>query len=144
MFAGKGGIEGLLNTGSPDGTAWVPAEVDVSIRPVRQYPYGALASHILGYVGPADTDTEEAKNFTFYQPDVEGKNNVELFEDKWLRGKAGARVIKKNAKGVIEGEIGVKAPVPGDDVYLTIDARILDAPGARRVPAPPTGVEALR
>lgn len=33
LFAGKAGIEGLLNTGSPDGTKWVPAEVDVSIRP---------------------------------------------------------------------------------------------------------------
>jgi alpha-L-fucosidase len=33
LFAGKGGIEELLNTGSPDGTRWVPAEVDVSIRP---------------------------------------------------------------------------------------------------------------
>jgi alpha-L-fucosidase len=33
LFAGKAGIESLLNTGSPDGTKWVPAEVDVSIRP---------------------------------------------------------------------------------------------------------------
>ncbi|MEI9810798.1 MAG: alpha-L-fucosidase [Bacteroidota bacterium] len=33
LFAGKAGIEELLNTGSPDGTQWVPAEVDVSIRP---------------------------------------------------------------------------------------------------------------
>jgi alpha-L-fucosidase len=33
IYAGKGGIEDLLNTGSPDGNKWVPAEVDVSIRP---------------------------------------------------------------------------------------------------------------
>ena len=33
MYAGKGGIEHLLSTGSEDGTAWLPAEVDVSIRP---------------------------------------------------------------------------------------------------------------
>ncbi len=33
LFAGKAGIEQLLNTGSPDGKHWVPAEVDVSIRP---------------------------------------------------------------------------------------------------------------
>lgn len=33
LYAGKAGIEGLLNTGSPDGTRWLPAEVDVSIRP---------------------------------------------------------------------------------------------------------------
>ena len=33
MYAGKPGMENLLNTGSPDGKNWVPAEVDVSIRP---------------------------------------------------------------------------------------------------------------
>jgi alpha-L-fucosidase len=33
LFAGKSGIEKLLNTGHENGTNWVPAEVDVSIRP---------------------------------------------------------------------------------------------------------------
>jgi alpha-L-fucosidase len=33
LFAGKAGIESLLNTGSVNGTNWVPAETDVSIRP---------------------------------------------------------------------------------------------------------------
>lgn len=33
LYAGKGGIEHLLNTGSEDGLRWIPAEVDVSIRP---------------------------------------------------------------------------------------------------------------
>jgi alpha-L-fucosidase len=33
LFAGKSGIQELLNTGHEDGTAWIPAEVDVSIRP---------------------------------------------------------------------------------------------------------------
>jgi alpha-L-fucosidase len=33
LFAGKPGIENLLNSGSPDGNKWIPAEVDVSIRP---------------------------------------------------------------------------------------------------------------
>ena len=33
LHAGKAGIEALLNTGSENGTSWVPAETDVSIRP---------------------------------------------------------------------------------------------------------------
>ncbi|MBS1915155.1 MAG: alpha-L-fucosidase [Bacteroidetes bacterium] len=33
LYAGKAGVEDLLNTGSPDGNKWIPAEVDVSIRP---------------------------------------------------------------------------------------------------------------
>jgi len=32
LFAGKAGIEKLLNEGSENGTHWIPAEVDVSIR----------------------------------------------------------------------------------------------------------------
>ncbi|MBC8004878.1 MAG: alpha-L-fucosidase [Verrucomicrobia bacterium] len=33
LYAGKGGIENLLNTGEENGVNWIPAEVDVSIRP---------------------------------------------------------------------------------------------------------------
>ena len=33
LYAGKPGIDGLLNSGSENGTKWIPAEVDVSIRP---------------------------------------------------------------------------------------------------------------
>lgn len=33
LYAGKGGITGLLNTGTEGGDKWIPAEVDVSIRP---------------------------------------------------------------------------------------------------------------
>src|SRR5436305_3381123 len=52
--------------------------VDISIKPVRSYVYGALASHLLGYVGaPDDTNKEEAKKYSFYQADVEGKSNID-------------------------------------------------------------------
>ena len=33
LYAGKSGIQELLNTGDENGTSWIPAEVDVSIRP---------------------------------------------------------------------------------------------------------------
>ncbi len=33
LYAGKSGIQELLGTGSENGTSWIPAEVDVSIRP---------------------------------------------------------------------------------------------------------------
>jgi penicillin-binding protein 2 len=51
-------------------------EVDVSgvnltVRPVRRYVYGALGAHLLGYVGaPTEIDREEAARFNFYQPDT--------------------------------------------------------------------------
>jgi penicillin-binding protein 2 len=60
--------------------------VEISIRPVRQYVYGALGAHILGYVGaPVDIDKlPDIRKYSFYQPDSEGKSQVELHMDRWL------------------------------------------------------------
>jgi penicillin-binding protein 2 len=99
--------------------------VDIAIKPVRSYVYGALAAHILGYVGiPNDIDKEEANKFTFYQQDVEGKSNIEKSMDEYLRGKPGVRYLRKNAKGTIEGVLREDPPQQGANVFLTIDARI--------------------
>jgi penicillin-binding protein 2 len=99
--------------------------VDIAIKPVRSYVYGALAAHVLGYVGaPDDIDKEDAKKFTFYQGDVEGKSNVENAVDEYLRGKPGVRYLRRNAKGAIDGVLREEPPKQGANVYLTIDARI--------------------
>src|SRR5213082_46625 len=99
--------------------------VDIAIKPVRSYVYGALASHILGYVGaPDDTNKEEAKKFTFYQGDVDGKSNIEKAMDDYLRGKPGVRYLRRNAKGTIDGVLREEPSQQGANVFLTIDARI--------------------
>ena len=99
--------------------------VDIAIKPVRSYVYGALGSHLLGYVGaPDETNREEAKQYTFYQGDVEGKSNVEKTMDEFLRGTPGKRVLRRNAKGVIDGVVREEPPQQGANVYLTLDARI--------------------
>src|SRR5256885_10623237 len=99
--------------------------VDIAIKPVRSYVYGALASHILGYVGaPDDTNKEEARKFTFYQGDVDGKSNIEKSMDDYLRGQPGVRYLRRNAKGTIDGVLKEDPPKQGANVFLTIDARI--------------------
>ena len=99
--------------------------VNITTRPVRRYVYGAIGSHLLGYVGtPSEIDKEEASRFNFYQPDTEGKAQIELALDTDLKGTAGARIMQRNAKGQIDGEIKRQAPVAGHNVQLTIDARI--------------------
>ena len=100
--------------------------VELAIRPVREYRFKALAAHLLGYVGaPNDIDKlPDVDKYTFYQPDVEGKSQVELVLDKWIRGTPGVRVLQRSVKGVIEGEIENIPPKPGNNIYLTIDARI--------------------
>ncbi|MFA7232914.1 MAG: penicillin-binding protein 2 [Terrimicrobiaceae bacterium] len=100
--------------------------VNVTVKPVRWYVYGSLAAHLLGYVGmPNDLDKlPDLKNFNFYEPDMEGKAQIELYLNEVLKGRPGARVLQRNVKGVIEGEVDRREPVQGDNVFLTIDARI--------------------
>jgi penicillin-binding protein 2 len=100
--------------------------VDVALRPVRQYVYGALAGHLLGYVGAPNEieNLPDVRDYSFYQPDVEGKSQVEKALDRYIRGKPGVRVLQRNVKGQIEGEIRREEPKQGANVYLTIDARI--------------------
>jgi len=100
--------------------------VKVTTKPVRQYVYGALGAHFLGYVGmPNDLDKlPDITKFNFYDPDMEGKAQIELFLNDYLKGTPGVRILQRNAKGVIEGETGVTEAKQGANVYLTIDARI--------------------
>ncbi len=100
--------------------------MDLAVKPVREYVYGAMAAHLLGYVGPPVHISEEpdAGQYNFYQADIQGKSQIEFYMNDVLRGKPGVRVMQRNAKGVIEGVARVEPPTPGNDVYLTIDARI--------------------
>jgi len=99
--------------------------VDIAIKPVRSYVYGAFAAHLLGYVGaPDDINKEDAKKYTFYQGDVEGKSNIEKLMDEYLRGKPGVRHLRRNAKGQIDNVLKEDPPQQGANVFLTLDARI--------------------
>ena len=102
------------------------AGVNVSVKPVRWYVYGSMAAHLLGYVGsPRDLDKlPDLRSFNFYEPDVEGKAQIELSMNEHLKGKPGARILRRNAKGVIEGESSRREPVQGNNVHLTLDAKI--------------------
>jgi len=96
------------------------------VKPVRYYPYGALAAHLLGYVGvPNNVNREEAAKYNFYQPDVVGKAQVEQAMDEYLRGQAGAKILQKDVKGnILDEEVELVEPVQGANVYLTIDAKL--------------------
>jgi penicillin-binding protein 2 len=100
--------------------------VRVNVKPVRKYVYHAMAAQILGYVGaPEDTSKlSDLKDFDSYEPDVQGRTNLEYFFDGVLRGKPGKRILNKNVKGKIEGERDVIQATAGANVYLTIDARM--------------------
>lgn len=102
--------------------------LSVAVRPVRQYLYGSFACHLLGYVGQPDIDKvapeERAPWGNYYVPDDYGAAGIEKTMDKYLVGKPGVRTVRVDQKGAIVGEVGYQEPRKGNDVHLTIDARI--------------------
>ncbi len=104
--------------------------VDVVQRTVRSYPYGSLAAHVLGYVGPITraewesvTDPDEPGDKPYQLNDEVGKTGVErVFEDE-LRGVPGIRYLEvdRSSNVIGEDEDRRRDPEPGNDVWLTID-----------------------
>ena len=99
---------------------------DLIVMPVREYPQGSLAAHLLGYVGKAgqDDDEEEIEKFYYYQPDNVGRQGVEKACDEYLRGSPGGRTIRVNPAGRIADDLGEKQAECGGRVTLTIDVNL--------------------
>jgi len=97
----------------------------VEARARRRYRHGALAAHVLGYVGEV-TDADVARNGErrYYPGDMAGKTGLELRYEEALRGRDGQRVMEVTASGSVLGEVPELsiAPEVGETVVLTLDA----------------------
>ena len=98
--------------------------VDIHIEPLREYPRGTLAAHVLGYVGRARLKHDEDDPYHFYMPDMQGKFGVERSFDARLAGVAGGRLIRVDASGFKYNEVAEREPQIGEDIRLTLDARL--------------------
>ena len=98
-----------------------------SIRSQRQYPYGALASHVLGYLKlweKGDVPESATRRFDHYIGDEKGIAGVEATMDEILRGPEGQKTIVKDEKGRTLRMSDYTQPGVGAKVKLTIDARV--------------------
>lgn len=101
--------------------------VYLSLRPQRHYPYGALASHVLGYLKkwePGDIPESATRKFNHYVGDEKGIAGVEASMDAKLRGLEGLKSIVKDEKGRSIRMSDYTKPGIGAKVQLTIDARV--------------------
>lgn len=104
------------------------AGLDVDVQPVRYYPYGSLAAHVLGQLRRDVTSAEGEESFLNYPlPVYRGTVGIEATFDKYLRGRAGSKAVLVNNLGYRQSEFVWSQAVPGDNVRLTLDARIQQA-----------------
>jgi len=91
----------------------------------RQYPYGPLASHLLGYVAAVSEDDLTGDDPLLELPDFRiGKAGIEKVYDLPLRGKSGTSRVEVNAVGRMIRELRRDEGEPGHEVRLTIDMRL--------------------
>lgn len=101
--------------------------VTLGIRPQRQYAYGTLASHVLGYLKQwekGDISSADKRAFDHYIGDEKGIAGIEATMDEYLRGPEGSKTVLKDEKGRTVGMLDYTKPGTGARVLLSIDARI--------------------
>lgn len=113
--------------------------VEAERQTLRYYPYGSLLAQVLGNVGPIQQAMYEAhkKDPMPYQPnDNVGRAGVEQSFEPYLRGTPGVITYEVDRTGKPVRTASETPPVPGDDVYLTVDVNaqsIVEASLAREL-----------
>lgn len=98
--------------------------INTTSTPTIYYPYGELASHILGYVGPIGEEELKANKDEYDQNDIIGKTGIEQVLEKYLRGTDGIKQIDMSVDGIITDEYVAEEAIAGNNVMLTIDAEL--------------------
>jgi penicillin-binding protein 2 len=89
----------------------------------REYLYGKLVAHILGYTSFVTADDLAMDNFYSFS-DIKGKTGIELSYEQVLRGIKGEKQIQINSLGK-EGKVLNYLPSQkGQDIFLTIDLNL--------------------
>jgi penicillin-binding protein 2 len=94
----------------------------------RFYPTGPSVAHLIGYVGPASAEEyERERNPLLVTPGFKiGKDGLEKYFDRTLRGEPGARRVEVTAAGKIVRDLDMREDIPGKPVKLTIDGQLQD------------------
>ena len=97
---------------------------ELNVTPIqrRNYQYGTMAAHVLGFIGEVG-EKELAQHKDLVQGNLIGKRGVELMYDQYLRGRDGAQYWEYDAGGrrLSEYTAARKEPISGDNIYLTVD-----------------------
>ncbi len=103
--------------------------VEIKARLFRQYPGGAFASHMLGYIGRVnDRDLEKIEekeaDANYRGTDHFGKTGLEQRYEFDLHGETGFEKVEVDAGGRAVRTLARTAPVAGNNLTLTVDAEL--------------------
>ena len=95
----------------------------------RNYPYGSLASHLLGYLGSMDEREWRKRDVKIgYRLNSKiGKNGIEKKFEQDLKGKDGGVYLEVDYRGRVKSIIEDKKWAAGSDVYLTLNFALQQA-----------------
>jgi penicillin-binding protein 2 len=96
--------------------------VGIQAESQRNYLYGSLAAHLFGYVGEISPSQMDEPDYAGLLPgSIVGQYGIERSYEPYIRGKAGEKGIEVDALGHEIKQLYVNEPVPGNDLFLTID-----------------------
>ena len=99
--------------------------LDVTASLLREYPYKKISSHVLGRIGYIDKkDLARLDKKKYKSSKYIGKTGIEKYYENHLHGTPGYKHVEINARGRQLRDIDEKPPIPGKDLYLTIDIEL--------------------
>jgi len=103
--------------------------VEIQARLFRQYPLGAVASHVIGYIGrvsqkDADKIDEMEDSANYSGTDYIGKEGLEKSYEKQLHGTTGYEEVEVTAGGRAVRTLSRTPATPGDNLVLSIDIEL--------------------
>lgn len=99
--------------------------VIIQPRPMRDYPFGRLACHLLGYLNEIDHwRLTKLADYGYKTKDTVGFGGVEEKYDYYLRQEEGGLLVEVDHQGKFVRVLGFKPPKDGKDLQLTLDLDI--------------------
>jgi penicillin-binding protein 2 len=105
--------------------------VEIKARLFRNYPWGELASHVIGYIGRINQaekkqmeDWSEEDQGNYRGTEYIGKLGVEQSLEKQLHGITGVEQVETSAGGRAVRKLASKSATPGNTVKLSIDIKL--------------------
>lgn len=99
--------------------------VEIAAELTRNYPLGKLASHAIGYVGRInERELQDLDPVRYRATNYIGKVGVERSYEDILHGEVGSMRVEKNSKGRVLSSETETDPLPGKDLYMSLDIKV--------------------